>query len=186
MRNILHVKEEEVGSLLDAVDNKTENLLKFAALKSYFAGRYTCFWNPGQDDYMHICRQIYYIKEFYEKKQSSGECIQEKDAQKQNRQTLRTYGCFGSLLHYFMPEEPSENFSEKLREHIDWIEKKILEGRSRMELQSLQMAVRGTISGESIALWQLKYLFEGSVFQKVVGVKGEDFENVMGIKVFVG
>lgn len=49
-----------------------------------------------------------------------------------------------------------------------------------MELQPLQMAVQETISGELMTLRQLKYLFEGSVFQKVVGVKGEDFENIMG------
>ncbi len=113
---------------------------------------------------MHMCRQIYYIKEFYEEKHPSGENIQEESARKQSRQKIRTYGCFGTLLHSIMTEESSEDFSEKLKEHINRIEKKILAGRSRRELQALHMAVRGTISGETIALWQLKYLFEGSVF----------------------
>ncbi|MCI9319837.1 MAG: hypothetical protein HFH05_07135 [Lachnospiraceae bacterium] len=49
-----------------------------------------------------------------------------------------------------------------------------------MEIQPLQMAVQGILSSETIALQQLKYLFEGSVFQKVAGCKGEDFDSVIG------
>lgn len=177
--SILHVNAEDVESVLDVVDNNMESLLKFTALKTYFSRKYACFWNPEQDGYMHMCRQIYYIKELYDEKQPAGESIHELNTQKQSGQKIRTYGCFGTLLHFLMKEEPSEGFQEKVREKVNRIEKGILAGKSRMEIQPLQMAVQGIISGETIALQQLKYFFEGSVFQKVVGCKGEDFDSVM-------
>ena len=180
VRNILHVKAEDLDFLLDNVDNNMESLLKFTALKSYFSRKYACFWNPEQDDYLHMCRQIFYVKELYDEKQPSGESIQELNTQKQNRQKIRTYGCFGTLLHSLMKGEPTACFQENLREKVNRIEKRILAGKSRMEIQPLQMAVQGILSSETIALQQLKYLFEGSVFQKVAGCKGEDFDSVIG------
>ncbi len=180
VRNILHVKAEDLEFLLDNVDNNMESLLKFTALKSYFSRKYACFWNPEQDDYLHMCRQIFYVKELYDEKQPSGESIQELNTQKQNRQKIRTYGCFGTLLHSLMKGEPTACFQENLREKVNRIEKRILAGKSRMEIQPLQMAVQGILSSETIALQQLKYLFEGSVFQKVAGCKGEDFDSVIG------
>lgn len=180
VRNILHVEAEDLEFLLDTVDNNMESLLKFTALKSYFSRKYACFWNPEQDDYLHMCRQIFYVKELYDEKQPAGESIQGLNAQKHGRQKIRTYGCFGTLLHSLMKGEPPACFQENLREKVNRIEKRILAGKSRMEIQPLQMAVQGIISCEAIALQQLKYLFEGSVFQKVAGCKGEDFDSVIG------
>lgn len=174
VRNILHVQEEKAEAVLDLVDNDMGSLLKFAALRSYFSRRYTCFWNPEQDDYMHMCRQIYYIKELYEEKQTAGG-----NTKNQSGQKMRTYGCFGTLLHYLTTKEPSADFQEEVRVKIDYIEKQILAGKSRMEIQPLQMAVQGTISSKAIALQQLKYSFEGALFKRVAGCRGEDFDHWM-------
>lgn len=171
LRNILHIEVKEVDPILDIVNDNMESFLKFVALKSYFSKKYTCFWNPGQDDYMHICRQIYYIKELYEEKMTTGE-----NAKKHGSQKMRTYGCFGTLLNCLMTNEPSAGFQEKVKEKVNQIEKKILEGKSRMEIQPLQMAVQETISSKTIALQQLKYSFEGALFKRVAGCKGEDFD----------
>ncbi|MDE6925742.1 MAG: hypothetical protein K2O97_15065 [Acetatifactor sp.] len=42
------------------------------------------------------------------------------------------------------------------------------------------MAAEGVIGSKNIAVQQLKYSFEGSIFKKVSGCKGEDFCNVIG------
>ena len=168
LENILHMDAEKAESALDIVNHDMKLFCQFIALKSYFAKRYTCFWNPDKDDYMHICRQIYYLKELFKKEQLSGE----------SHQKTRTYGCFGALLQLLKEGEEPIGFQKKLEERVRQIEQNILAGRSRAEIQPLEMAVQGVIGSKNIDLQQLRYSFEGAVFKKVAGCRGEDFTRI--------
>lgn len=165
IRSILQEEMAETDAVLNIVDNDMERFLRFTALRTYFAKRYTCFWNTQEDDYMHMCRQIYYIAQLYEKKETSGE----------SRQKARTYGCFGTLLSSLEDEGTSADLQKKVEERVARIEQKILAGRSRREIQPLTMAVEGVLGSKYIAVQQLKYSLEGTTFKKVCGCKGEDF-----------
>lgn len=165
LKNVLHINDAEADSVLGLVNNDMKLFLKFTALKVYFKRKYTCFWDIEKDAYMHMCRQIYYIKQLYDEKEIAGG----------SKQRTRTYGCFGTLLEDLMIEPSSIDFQKK----VDKIEEKILKGNSRIEIQALQVAVQGLVSKKSIAIQQLKYKFEGSTFKKVDGCKSEDFDSII-------